>query len=83
MFGKGFKGEENPMFGKTGFNHPHSKMYEVVYKSGEREFLKYKDCEKKFGIAFTRIYADGGVLAYKKNTPNKQLYEGTIIKRVK
>lgn len=82
MYGKGFKGEENPMYGKTGFDHPNSKMYEIEYLDGTKEILKYQDCEKKFGIAFTRIYKDGGILHYKKKTPNA-IYEGSKLTRVK
>lgn len=82
MYGKGFKGKDNPMYGRKGFNHPNSKMYEIEYTDGAREILKYKDCEKKFGKAFNRIYLDGGTLHYKKKTP-KDIYEGTKITRVK
>lgn len=82
MYGKGFKGEDNPMYGKTGFSHPNSKMYKIEYTDGITEILKYKDCEKKFGIAFIRIYENGGLLHYKKKTP-KDMYEGTKITRVK
>lgn len=82
MYGKGFKGEDNPMYGKTGFKHPNAKKYEVTYKDGSKEYLTSKQCEKKFGIAFTRIRATGGELTYKKKTRNKDLYEGTQIKLV-
>lgn len=82
MFGKGFKGEENPMYGRKGFKHPNSKMYEIEYADGTKEVLKFKDCEKKFGIAFLRIYEEGGILHYKKKTPNA-IYEGIKITRVK
>lgn len=83
MYGKGFKGEKNPMYGKKGFNHPNSKMYKVNYPDGEFEYLTYKQCEKKFGIAFTRIYKNGGILHYKNMSKNKKLYEGLIIERLK
>lgn len=77
------KGENNGMYGKTGFNHPNSKMYLIEYHDGTNETLSYKQCEKKFGIAFSRIYENGGTLTYKKNTPNKIKYEGTKVTRLK
>lgn len=84
MYGNGtlIKGERNGMFGKKGFKHPNSKMYEVIYSPTEKDILTYKQCEKKFGIAFSRIYIDGGVLHYKKKTPNS-IYEGLEVKRLK
>lgn len=85
MYGKGylFAGKNNPMYGRTGFKHPNSKMYLVEYPDGTKETLTYKQCEKKFGIAFTRISKEeSGVLHYKKNTPAK-VYEGTRLTRVK
>lgn len=83
MYGKpGNVGSKNGMFGKKGFNHPNSKMYEIVYPDGSTEVLRFKECERKFGIAFMRIYKDGGILTYKKRTPNA-IYEGSIIRRVK
>lgn len=84
MFGKeGHRGERNGMFGRTKFDHPNSRIFLVQYPNEQFETLMYKQCEKKFGIAFMRIQENGGVLAYKKNTPNKLLYEGTVLKRVK
>jgi hypothetical protein len=82
-FGKvGNVGSKNGMFGRTGIKHPNSKIYEISYIDGTNETLKYKDCEKKFGIAFLRIYEGGGVLEYKKKTPNA-IYAGAILRRVK
>lgn len=83
MYGKGFKGMDNPMYGRKGFAHPNSKMYLIEYLDGTTETLSYKQCEKKFGIAFSRIYEDGGILKYKKKTKNKTLYEGTKVTRLK
>lgn len=80
MYGKGFKGKENPMYGRTGLSHPNSKMYVL---EGEEEPLTYKECEKRFGIAFSRIYKEGGILTYKKSCTNKKLYEGKLLTRVK
>ena len=83
MFGKeGHKGEKNGMYGKTGFDHPHSKMYKVEYLDGKTEVLRYKECEKKFGIAFSRIYLEGGTLHYKKKT-TRSVYEGVKLTRLK
>lgn len=82
MYGKGFKGEENPMYGMTGFKHPNHKKCKVTYSDGSTELLTSKQCEKKFGIAFTRIRDTGGVLTYKKQTKNKDLYEGTTIELI-
>jgi len=79
MYGKGMKGEDNPMFGKTRFQHHNSIKYRLEYKDGTIEYLTSKESEIKFGIAFSRIRKTGGKLHYKKNTPNKDLYEGTII----
>lgn len=76
------EGEKNGMFGKKGFNHPNSKMYEIIHSPDKKEILTYKECEKKFGIAFSRIYMNGGILNYKKKTPNS-VYEGLEIKRLK
>lgn len=83
MYGKGFKGKDNPMYGKTGFKHPNSKMFRIVYDDGKEEFLTSKECEAKFGIAFNRVRKNGGVLHYKSNSKNKELYEGLEVKRVK
>ncbi len=79
MYGKGRKGEDNPMYGKTRFDHHNAVKFHVVYPDGDSEYLTAKECEKKFGIAFTRIRKTGGTLHYKKNTPNKTLYENTVI----
>lgn len=80
MYGKGFKGSDNPMYGKKGFSHPNSKMYLL---EGETEPLTYKECGKRFGIAFSRIYEQGDYLAYKKSCTNKTLYEGKLLTRLK
>ncbi|MCL1700700.1 NUMOD3 domain-containing DNA-binding protein [Lysinibacillus sp. Bpr_S20] len=80
MYGKGFKGKDNPMFGRTGFDHPNSKMYKATYQDNEIEYLTFKQCEKKFGIAFMRVQ-DGGLIHYKKKSKN-DIYEGTLIERV-
>ena len=85
MYNKGYliAGEKNGMYGKTGFNHPNSKMYLVIYKNGDTEYLTSKECEKKFSIGFTRIRdEEEGIISYKKKSKNS-IYEGTIIKRVK
>lgn len=79
MYGKGWKDEANPMYGRTRFKHPNAVKILVEYPDGTSEYLTAKECEKKFGIAFTRIRKTGGELFYKKNTPNKVLYEGTKI----
>lgn len=83
MYGTDMSGDKNPMYGKKGFKHPNSKMYYIKYDNGDEEYLTYKQCEKKFGIAFSRIYEDGGILHYKNNSKNKRLYEGLNIVRVK
>lgn len=80
MYGKGFKGKDNPMYGRTGIKRPNSKMYLL---EGEENPMIYKECEKRFGIAFSRISETGGVLHYKKNTSNKNLYEGKTLTRIK
>lgn len=80
MYGKGFKGSDNPMYGRKGFSHPNSKMYLL---EGETQPLTYKECEKRFGIAFSRIYEQGGYLVYKKSCTNKTLYEGKLLTRLK
>lgn len=83
MYGKeGNRGESNGMFGRKKFNHPNSRVYLVRYPNGDTEELMFKQCEKKFGIAFMRIHEIGGVLNYKKNTPNK-IYEGSVLARIK
>ena len=79
MYGKGWKGETNPMYGRTRFEHPNAVKILVEYPDGTSEHLTAKECEKKFGIAFTRIRKTGGELLYKKSTPNKVLYQGTKI----
>ena len=78
MFGKGFKGEKNPMYGRRGELHPNATMYLIKYIDGSSERLTAKQCERKFGIAFERIRGEGGVLHYKKKTKN-DIYEGTEI----
>lgn len=79
MYGKGFKGEDNPMYGRTRFKHHNAIKFLVEYLDGTSEYLTSKECEIKFGIAFTRIRKKGGELHYKKNTPSKELYEGTKV----
>lgn len=37
----------------------------------------------RFGIAFSRIYEQGGYLVYKKSCTNKTLYEGKLLTRLK
>lgn len=84
MFGKeGHAGEKNGMFGRKKFDHPNSRVYTVTYLNGDTEELMFKECEKKFGIASMRIHMTGGVLSYRKRTPNKVLYEGTVLTRIK
>ncbi|WP_032120659.1 NUMOD3 domain-containing DNA-binding protein [Clostridium amazonitimonense] len=83
MFGSDkTKGERNGMYGVRGFDHPNSRMYEVYYLDGTTEILTYKQCEKRFGIAFTRIQWDGGVLHYKKKSINS-IYEGTEVRKTR
>lgn len=81
MYGKGFKGEDNPMYGFTGLKHPNSTGFRITYLDGTTEDLHYKACEKKFGVAFSRINKSGGTLHYKKKSPN-DIYEGTIVERL-
>lgn len=83
MYNKGHlvSGENNGMYGVRGLNHPNATIYKVTYKNGESEDLTYKQCEKRFGIAFTRIDASGGVLHYKKRSINSH-YEGTLIIKI-
>jgi hypothetical protein len=85
MFGRSdlTSGEKNGMYGRKGFAHPNSKMFLVEYHDGTSETLTYKQCEKKFGIAFMRLNGESGVLHYKKQTPNKTKYEGVKLTRVK
>jgi len=78
MYGVQRFGEDNPMFGRTGELHHNAKMIDVEYLDGTTERLTAKQCEKKFGIAFTRIRDTGGVLHYKKKSKN-DIYEGTRI----
>lgn len=78
MYGKGFKGTDNPMYGVLGINNPTSKKYRILYTDGTTEIVHYKGCEKKFGIAFSRISIAGGTLEYKKKCKN-DCYSGTII----
>lgn len=76
-------GEKNGMYGKTGFEHPNSKMRLVIYLDGNEEYLTSKECGKRFGIAFERIRdCDEGIISYNKKSKNS-IYEGTIIRRVK
>lgn len=84
MYGKhSTAGDKNGMYGKKGFQHPNSKMFLILYLNGDKEFLTSKQCELKFGIAFTRIRdLEQGTINYKKKSKNS-IYEGTIIKRVK
>lgn len=82
-YGKSYLiGEKNGMYGRTGFNHPNSRMYHIEYENGETETLNYKACEKKFGIAFMRIQNGGGIISYNKKSKNS-IYEGTKIIQVK
>lgn len=81
MYGKGMSGESNPMFGKTGLAHPGANVYRITYSDGTTDKLTYKQCERKFGIAFTRVSKSGGVLHYKKKSKN-DIYEGTLVERV-
>ncbi|MGN7387756.1 NUMOD3 domain-containing DNA-binding protein [Sporosarcina sp. SAFN-015] len=78
MYGVQRFGEDNPMFGKTGDQHHNSVMYNVTYTDGTEERLTAKQCELKFGIAFTRIRGIGGKLHYKKKTKN-DIYEGATV----
>lgn len=78
MYGKGFKGEDNPMYGQTGLKHPNSKGYKITYLDGNTEILHSSACEKKFGIAFVRIRKTGGILDYKKKSPN-DIYQGVKV----
>ena len=78
MYGKGFKGESNPMYGQTGLKHPNSKRYKITYLDGSEETLHSSACEKRFGIAFVRIRETGGILEYKKKTPNN-IYQGVKV----
>lgn len=77
-----FKGKNNGMYGRTGFSHPNSKIYQIEYTDGTIEILEYKECEKKFGIAFSRIYLTGGIIQYKHKSKNS-IYEGIKITRLK
>jgi hypothetical protein len=78
MFGKDHSGEKNPMFGRKRDLHPNVKMYLIEYINGNSEILTSKECEVKFGIAFSRIRSCGGILSYKKKTQNI-IYEGTRV----
>lgn len=78
MYGVRRTGKDNPMYGRKGEKHHNSKMFLIKYKDGSTETLTSKQCEKKFGIAFTRIRESGGTLSYKKKT-NNDIYEGTIV----
>ena len=67
---------------RTGFEHHNSRMFMFQLDGEEPQYLTAGECTKKFGIAFTRISENGGVLHYKKNTPNKALYEGLVLEKV-
>lgn len=73
-----FAGENNPMYGVKGINHPNASIYKVVYLNEEEDILTYKQCEKKFGIAFSRVSSNGGILHYKGKSKNS-IYEGVLI----
>lgn len=75
-----FRGINNPMYGVSRFDHPNSRKFKIIYLDGDVEYMTYKECEKKFGIAFSRI-EDNGTLHYKKKSKN-DIYEGTYIERV-
>lgn len=79
MYGKGLKGEDNPMYGKKGLFAPNKRPYVIIYIDGTSEIMLYKECEKKFGIAFIRVSKNGGVLEYKKKC-KADIYEGTQVK---
>lgn len=79
MYGVRRTGKENPMYGRRGRKHHNAKMFKITYKDGTTEELTSKQCEKKFGIAFTRVREKGGTLQYKKKSKN-DIYEGTIVK---
>ncbi len=78
MFGKGLKGKDNPMYGKTRLLAPNKKPFIITYLDGSSEVLLFKECEKKFGIAFMRIYKTGGILEYKKKCKS-DIYQGTRV----
>lgn len=82
MYGKGFNGKANPMWGRCGFKHPNSKMYRIEHQDGTVETLTSKQCESLFGIAFLRVKGAGGVLHYKRTSPNS-IYEGDLVIRLK
>jgi len=75
-------GNKNGMYGKCKEKHPNSKLYEITYVNQKKEILSYKECEKKFGIAFSRISENGGILNYKKKCKNS-IYEGLELIRIK
>jgi len=81
MYGVKRYGADNPMYCVTGEKHHNAKMFEIVYTDSFAERLNAKRCENKFGIAFTRIRHNGGVLHYKKKSKN-DIYEGTIVRLV-
>lgn len=81
MYGKGMVGKDNPMYGMTGLKHPNASAFLITYADGEAEKLSYKQCERRFGIAFVRVSKSGGILSYKKKSKN-DIYEGTLVERV-
>lgn len=78
MYGKGFFGKDNPMYGIKREEHPNVHLYEVLYTDGTSDILTYKECEKKFGIAFSRVDNGGGALEYFSKSKNS-IWEGTKI----
>ena len=78
MYGKGFFGKDNPMYGIKRDKHPNVHLYEVLYVNGSSDVLTYKECEKKFGIAFSRVDNGGGTLNYLSKSKNS-IWEGTQI----
>jgi len=78
MYGKGFYGKDNAMYGKTGLLAPNKTPFLITYADGSQEILLYKQCEKKFGIAFTRVSKLEGTLDYKKKSKNDE-YQGALV----
>lgn len=84
MYGKGYKiaGKKNGMFGRKRFKNPNATQYKAFFKDSDKyELLTYKECEKKFGIAFTRVSKNGGHLHYKKKSKNSH-HEGRLIEKI-